>query len=64
MKNALHKGTARDLNLYSNGMGPSLPGWATFPWEYAGATTTDGVVCHSASLRLAARRDALALQPR
>ena len=44
MKNALHKGTARDLNFYSNGMGQSLLGWATFPWDYAGAPTMDGVV--------------------
>jgi hypothetical protein len=50
MKNALHKGTARDLNLYTNGMGQNLLGWATFPWEYAGAPTMDGVVCHYASL--------------
>jgi len=50
MKNALHKGTARDLNFYSNGMGQSLLGWATFPWDYAGAPTMDGVVCHYATL--------------
>ncbi len=36
MKNALHRGTARDLNFYTNGMGQGLLGWATFPWEYAG----------------------------
>ena len=50
MKNALHKGTASDLNFYSNGMGQSLLGWATFPWDYAGAPTMDGVVCHYATL--------------
>jgi hypothetical protein len=50
MKNALHKGTARDLNFYTNGMGQGLLGWATFPWEYAGAPTMDGVVCHFGSL--------------
>lgn len=50
MKNALHRGTGRDLNFYTNGMGQGLLGWATFPWEYAGAPTMDGVVCHFASL--------------
>ncbi|HEX8355249.1 MAG TPA: zinc metalloprotease [Pyrinomonadaceae bacterium] len=50
MKNALHKGTARDLNFYSNGMGQNLLGWATFPWDYAGNPTMDGVVCHYATL--------------
>lgn len=50
MKNALHRGTARDLNFYTNNMGQGLLGWATFPWEYAGAPTMDGVVCHFASL--------------
>jgi hypothetical protein len=50
MKNALHKGTARDLNFYSNGMGQNLLGWATFPWDYASNPTMDGVVCHYASL--------------
>ncbi len=50
MKSALHKGTAKDLNFYSNGMGQNLLGWATFPWDYAGAPTMDGVVCHFATL--------------
>ena len=50
MKNALHKGTAKDLNFYSNGMGQNLLGWATFPWDYAGAPTMDGVVCHYQTL--------------
>ena len=50
MKNALHQGDASDLNFYTNGMGQGLLGWATFPWEYAGAPTMDGVVCHFASL--------------
>src|SRR5687768_1482181 len=50
MKNALHQGTARDLNFYSNGMGQNLLGWATFPWDYAGNPTMDGVVCHYQSL--------------
>lgn len=50
MKAALHKGGAADLNFYTNGMGGGLLGWATFPWQYAGAPTLDGVVCLHSSL--------------
>jgi hypothetical protein len=49
MKNALHQGTADDLNFYTNSGGGYL-GWATFPNEYAGAPAQDGVVCYWASL--------------
>jgi hypothetical protein len=49
MKNALHTGTADDLNFYTNSGGGYL-GWATFPNEYAGAPSQDGVVCYWASL--------------
>ena len=49
MKNALHTGTADDLNFYTNSGGGYL-GWATFPNEYAGAPLQDGVVCYWASL--------------
>ncbi|CAE6430737.1 unnamed protein product [Rhizoctonia solani] len=45
MKNQLHVGTAKDLNVYSVGFTTSdLGGFATFPWRYAGAPTLDGVV--------------------
>ena len=49
MKNALHTGSADDLNFYTNSGGGYL-GWATFPNEYAGAPLQDGVVCYWASL--------------
>ncbi len=49
MKNALHTGSADDLNFYTNSGGGYL-GWATFPNEYAGASAQDGVVCYWASL--------------
>jgi hypothetical protein len=49
MKNALHTGTADELNFYTNSGGGYL-GWATFPNEYAGAPLQDGVVCYWASL--------------
>ncbi len=49
MKNALHQGTADDLNFYTNSGGGYL-GWATFPNEYTGAPLQDGVVCYWASL--------------
>src|SRR5262245_44087710 len=41
MKNALHQGSADDLNLYTNNMGGGLLGWATFPWDYTSAPKMD-----------------------
>lgn len=49
MKNALHVGTADDLNFYTNSGGGYL-GWATFPSSYAGSPKKDGVVCYYRSL--------------
>ncbi|KAG8753190.1 hypothetical protein FRC14_006326 [Serendipita sp. 396] len=45
MKKALHVGDARKLNVYSVGFkNIGLLGYSTFPWDYKGNPTDDGVV--------------------
>jgi hypothetical protein len=50
MKNALHIGSADDLNVYFNNMGGGLLGWATFPSGFGGQPLMDGVVILTDSL--------------
>ena len=50
MKNALHEGGARALNLYLVDISDGILGWATFPDEYAGAPAMDGVVVDSGTV--------------
>lgn len=49
-KEALRKGKASDLNLYSANIGGGLLGWATFPKDYAKSPLMDGVVLLYSSL--------------
>jgi hypothetical protein len=44
MKNALHKGTADDLNIYTCNPSGGILGYATFPSSYSSRPSLDGVV--------------------
>ena len=46
MKKTLHRGTADDLNIYTNSPGGDVLGWSTFPWDYPNAPKMDGVVLY------------------
>ena len=50
MKNALHRGTADDLNIYTCNPSNGILGYATFPSSYSGAPLKDGVVLLHSSL--------------
>jgi hypothetical protein len=50
MKNALHQGGARALNLYLCEPSYGILGYSTFPWDYAASPAMDGVVILDSSL--------------
>nr|WP_234022940.1 zinc metalloprotease [Sorangium cellulosum] len=49
-KSALRVGTSAELNIYTANVGDGLLGWATFPSQYNGNPTYDGVVLLYSSL--------------
>lgn len=49
MKSALRQGGKGTLNIYSKS-GAGYLGWATFPWNYSGNPSYDGVVIEHASV--------------
>jgi hypothetical protein len=50
MKNALHQGTAKDLNIYTCNPSGGILGYATFPSSYNSAPLKDGTVLLYSSL--------------
>jgi hypothetical protein len=50
MKNALHQGSADDLNIYTCNPSNGILGYATFPSSYSSAPSKDGVVLLYSSL--------------
>jgi hypothetical protein len=50
MKNALHQGSAKDLNIYSCRPGSGILGYAYFPSSYNSSPNRDGVVLLDQSL--------------
>lgn len=49
-KSSLHKGDETTLNLYFANPGGGVLGWSTFPWDYTGNPTDDGVVILNTTL--------------